>query len=359
MDVMTTDAVDIEIDDTAIESEEYVDYKIASYPSDLTISVIDQMWKDGDIVIPRFQRSFVWTQKQSSLLIESFLLGLPVPQVFFYVDEKGKSLVIDGQQRIRSVLYFLEGYFGEENPNGRRTIFRLNGLAEQSPYNGKKYSDLTEEDQRKLRSTVLRAINIRQLSPDDDKSSMYHIFERLNTGGTPLRPQEIRNCVYAGPIIDRLHELNELPSWRSVIGRPKPEKHQRDVEFILRIFSLWLDWEAYDKPMKRFLSKHMEAHKSGNTKEFNSFAGRFARASDVILDTLGERPFHIRGPINLAAMDSVYVALLSEPRCVESFSLEKFRELIGISKFQNAIFFNTSDASEVNARIKLAVKILK
>ena len=160
---MSDDLEEILVDEAETDEEEYVNYKIATYPSDLTVSVIQQMWSDKEIIIPRFQRSFVWTQKQASLLIESFLLGLPVPQVFFYVDDGDKSLVIDGQQRLRSVLYFLEGYFGEENSSGRRSTFRLIGLADSSPYSKKKFTDLSEADQRKLKNTVIRAINIRQL----------------------------------------------------------------------------------------------------------------------------------------------------------------------------------------------------
>ena len=90
----------LEEEETQEEGEVYVTFDIATYPSDFTLAGIYQMWKDIDIVIPDFQREFVWSIKQSSLLIESFLLGLPVPPVFFYIDEDNSNLVIDGQQRI-------------------------------------------------------------------------------------------------------------------------------------------------------------------------------------------------------------------------------------------------------------------
>ena len=106
---MTKDADDeIEVEEEAGDEElgTHVEFDIATYPSDLTLSVIHEMWTEKDIAIPSFQRNFVWNIKQSSLLIESFLLGLPVPQVFFYIDSENKNLVIDGQQRIMSVVYF-------------------------------------------------------------------------------------------------------------------------------------------------------------------------------------------------------------------------------------------------------------
>src|SRR5690606_359383 len=180
------------------ESEVRVNYEIATYPSDFTLSGIAQMWNDGDIDIPDFQREFVWTIKQSSLLIDSFLSGLPVPPVFFYIDDDNKNLVIDGQQRILSVVFYFEGYFGKESTQGKRQVFRLTGLGENSRYHNKKFVDLSESDQRKLKQAVLRAVNIRQLSPSEESTSAFHIFERLNTGGTPLRPQEIRNVVFRG-----------------------------------------------------------------------------------------------------------------------------------------------------------------
>ena len=223
---------DIEVEDELEEDEISIEYDIATYPSDFTHAGIKGMWKAVDITIPDYQREFVWTIKQSSLLIDSFLSGLPVPSVFFYIDEENKNLVIDGQQRILSVVFFFEGYFGKESTQGKRQVFRLTGLAEGSPYHGKRFQDLSESDQRKLKQAVLRAMNIRQLSPEeDDKTCAYHIFERLNTGGTPLSPQEIRNVVFRGKFNQLLKEANKDDNWRKIIGKPYFDKHQKDIEF--------------------------------------------------------------------------------------------------------------------------------
>lgn len=173
---------ELSVEDENEEESVEINYDIASYPSDFTLSGIVQMWKDRDIVIPDYQREFVWTRKQSSLLIHSFLCGLPVPPVFFYVDENKKNLVIDGQQRILSIVFFLEGYFGKESTQGKRQVFRLSGLSEKSPYYNKRFEDLDASDQRNIKQSVLRAINVRQLDPAGESTSAYHIFERLNTG---------------------------------------------------------------------------------------------------------------------------------------------------------------------------------
>lgn len=352
---------EIEIEDE-VDSEEldtHVEFKIATYPSDLTLSVIHEMWKDKDITIPSFQRNFVWSIKQSSLLIESFLLGLPVPQIFFYIDDENKNLVIDGQQRIMSVIFFFEGYFGAENLQGRRTVFRLTGLSKGSPYAGKRLEDLSTQDQRRFKSAVLRAVNIRQLAPADQSTSMYHIFERLNTGGTPLRPQEIRNCVFHGNLVDELHELNENSDWRIILGKKPLDKHQRDVEMILRVFAMTERGDDYEKPMKEFLNQQMKNYvKDKGQSKVARFAERFSEVTSLVAHRLGEKPFHIRGPLNLAAMDSVLSTLIRQPKKIPNNLKERFEKLLENQEYRSSIFFNTSDPKEVRTRLTLAHRYL-
>lgn len=352
------DEDDLIIDQEDEESSGYVKYDIATYPSDLTLGVIHEMKNEGEITIPKFQRNFVWNIKQSSLLIESFLLGLPVPQVFFYIDNEHKNLVLDGQQRIMSVVFFFEGYFGHENLQGRRQVFRLTGLSENSPYGGKRFEDLEEADKRRLKGSVLRAVNIRQLSPHDNSTSMYHIFERLNTGGTPLKPQEIRNCVFHGGLVEVLQDLNELPAWRAIIGQQKLNKFQRDVEMILRVFAMADNGKNYDKPMKEFLNKQMGEHKNGKTKRAQQFVERFKNALALVQKELPQKPFHVRGPINLAALDSILGALISKPTKVRTDLAKGYQELIEDAAYQESIFYNTSDNVTVQKRLNLAEKHL-
>jgi hypothetical protein len=354
---MAEEEIEVEIHNE--DGEHYVEYDLQIYPSDYTLKVITDMWEDRDIEIPEFQRNFVWTLKQSSLLIESFLVGLPVPQLFFYIDDKHKNLVIDGQQRITTIVDFFSGYFGPENTHGRRQVFRLTGLDEKSPFNKKRYVDLDEADQRKLRSTVLRVVNIRQLAPSGDTTSIYHIFERLNTGGTPLRPQEIRNCVYSGPIVAALKKLNLDSNWRKIIGRKAPEKHQRDVEMILRVFALSAYLTEYEKPMKTFLGRAMDRNKAAKSRPWLNFESRFPEVCRHLVETCGEKPFHVRGPINLAALDSVMATLLKTRRPIPEDLRERLDTLFGNDEFRETMFYNTSDTITVETRMKKAKEVLE
>lgn len=341
--------VEVEEDDEQVS----VTYDIASYPSDNTLSTLVEMWRAGDIVIPDYQREFVWSRKQSSLLIDSFLTGLPIPPVFFYIGKDNKNLVIDGQQRLLSVIFFFEGYFGVEDPHGARTVFRLSGLGDNSPYKNKRYTDLAEADQRRLRNAVLRAINIRQIEPANDDSSAYYIFERLNTGGTPLTSQEIRNVVYRGDFNNLLKELNLDPNWRAVLGKHAVDKHQKDVELLLRVFSLVGTADQYEKPLKKYLNDTMQKHRDGGTKKVLAFADIFPVVMQRVVDQLGPKPFHLRGPLNVSALDSVLSVLIECHDAVAFDALaERWDRLKADAGFEDHTTRNTTDAKTVEERIK-------
>lgn len=349
--------LEVEVEDD--DDEVAVTYDIASYPSDFTLSGISDMWKDGDIVIPDYQREFVWTIKQSSLLIDSFLSGLPVPPVFFYVDDNNKNLVIDGQQRILSVVFFLEGYFGRESTQGKRQVFRLSGLHEEHPFLGARFRDLSEKDQRKLKQAVLRAVNIRQLRPTGESTSAYHIFERLNTGGTPLKPQEIRNCVFRGKFNKLLKQANTDSNWRKILGKTYIDKHQKDVELLLRVFSLVGAWSKYEKPMKEFLNIAMRAHDAAQSAKAKNFFEAFPKVTKRVVEELGERPFHLRGPLNVSALDSVMAILIQNHSKLRALKFgKKFEMLLEDEEFEEYTSINTTDTKTVRERCKLVKEYL-
>ncbi len=139
-------------------------YEIVTYPADFTLEGLVRKYRHGQLTIPGFQRKFVWSRRQATRLIESFLLGLPVPAVFLFVDARDRSYtVIDGQQRLLSIVRFFEGRFEER---GKRTVFTLDGLHESSPHRDKTYEDLRESDPvsfNTLNDAVLRAFVVRQL----------------------------------------------------------------------------------------------------------------------------------------------------------------------------------------------------
>lgn len=151
-------------------------YSITSYGADYPIDGLVRRISDGSIYVPIFQRDFVWSYGQASSFIESLLLGLPVPGIFLSREQDTqKLLVVDGQQRLRTLQYFYEGLFA---PNKKE--FTLKNV--QPQFEGKTYKSLPSEDRRRLDDSILHATVVRQDEPSDDESSIYLLFERLNTG---------------------------------------------------------------------------------------------------------------------------------------------------------------------------------
>jgi Protein of unknown function DUF262 len=344
-------------DELKTEAEEdeiaFVEFDISVSPSDPPLELLCNQLKKGDIIIPFYQRRYVWKIEQASRLVESFLMGLPVPQIFLYVNAEDRLEVIDGQQRIKSVAYFLDGYFGEVDDKGRRQVFKLKGLSERSEYNGKTFAELAERDQRRLRNATLRAINIKQLKPSLRNDSVFHIFERLNTGGTQLKPQEIRNAVYRGAIVDRLSELNELASWRTILGLSKADKNQKDVELILRLFSLFNNWNEYEKPMLKYLNAQMDANRAFDSAKAKSFIVVFQRVVDQVARTF-ERPFRPRNVINSAVLEAVMVTLLENPDIEDMTLLAGYVRLLENPEFLKTITGGTTDTLMLKRRLTLA-----
>src|SRR5439155_7426682 len=134
-------------------------------------------------------------------------------------------------------------------------------------------------------------------------TSVYHVFERLNTGGTTLTPQEVRNCVFHGPFNDFVVELNRDSTWRRLVGALGVDKRMRDVELIVRFFALAENLAGYFKPMKDFVSEFMKKNQQHTNNE--KFRRMFESATASVVERLGERPFHIKRGLNAAVFDSV------------------------------------------------------
>lgn len=356
---MVADEVDTEEFDTEKETDDvpFVEFDISVSPSDPSLELLANQVIRGDIIVPFYQRKYVWKIEQASRLIESFLMGLPVPQVFLYVNNEDQLEVIDGQQRIMSVKYFFEGFFGEPDNQNRRHIFKLKGLSERSEYNGKTFVELSQRDQRKLRNSTLRAINIKQLKPSTRSDSVFHIFERLNTGGTQLKPQEIRNAVYRGRIVDSLKELNLTPGWHKILGIKKADKNQKDVELVLRLFALFEVWPEYEKPMLRYLNTQMDSNRNFSSDRARRFIERFPKAVETVNKAL-ESPFRPKGVINAAVLEAVMVTLLENPNLTADQLRDRYPMLVNDVFLSDFVSRATTDTQVLRARLEASKAIL-
>ena len=344
--------LDFEPTEESAESEALpsLKYEIFSYPADTTLKGYLEQWNNDQLVIPEFQRDYIWDQTRASKLIESFLLGLPVPPVFLYKWSGNKSFwVIDGNQRIHSIVYYLKGFFGENR-------FRLKNV--------ETIDEISPEDKFNLETSVLRAVVIQQTNPRDH-SSIYHIFERLNTGGIRLSPMEVRQCVYASAFLNGLKSENLNPKWRGILGLAKRDKRLKDVELILRIISLYLDLEHYEKPMKGFLNdcasrlKELEQGKPPTVApEAEAALLKFRTAVEIITEALGIKPFHLKSRLNFSALDAVFVTVMRLDCSVQRLK-DQFPLLVADAGFIEAVSFNTSDERVVESRLAIAANFLR
>lgn len=334
----------------ADQNAEVVVYKINYYPADYTLQVLHEKWKNKEILTPQFQRGFVWNVVQASRLIESFLLGLPVPGVFFNRErDTQKLLVIDGRQRLESVFSYFDNRWPDSNKQ-----FCLKGV--DAKWLNRSFEDLDESDKIRLKDSVLRAIIVEQIDPKDNTSILY-IFERLNTGGTTLTPQEVRNCVYHGVFNDLLNNLNENAEWRNIIGLRIKDKRMRDVEFILRFFALSFEHKNYKKPMKKFLTDFMVKHRN-KRKQLEEFRVIFERTVSTIHQHLGKNCFRVKAGLNVAVLDSVMVSFALNIDRVPSNAKVRYKKLIEIPEFIDSVSLHTTDEDRVLNRIKLAMETL-
>ncbi len=352
-------SVESEPDDNVVidqnNSDETVgikEYAVTSYGIDYDVVGYVRRLQNGDIVIPAYQRRYIWDQKRASRFIESLLLNLPVPGIFLYREIDSEiQLVVDGQQRLQSLRFFYEGVFAD---TGRE--FTLTGL--ETRFDGLAYKNLGVVDRRRLDNSLIRATVMRQDKPDNEATCQYFVFERLNTGGVALASQEIRAAIYWGAFNELLNSLNQDVAWRTLYGKTVADKRKRDEELILRFLALYLDGESYDSPMKGFLNKFMKGNRNLDKYSKAKIVPLFKKTVSVILEKLGNDAFKPTKSLNAAFLDSLMIGIASrlEKGSIKSNIRANFVALRDNEEFFELISDTTSRQDRVSRRIKLATE---
>ena len=363
-------------------------YDITASPNDFNLVTLGSFIDRGAVRIPGFQRHFVWDLPRASRLIESLILGLPVPQLFLYEESRNRFLVIDGQQRLMSIYYFIKRRFPRpERRQKLRAVFddvgripddvlndddcfrpfklRLSGrFSDQSSrFHGMDYDSLGDyRSQFDLRP--LRNIIVKQASPSDDDSSIFEIFNRLNTGGMNLRPQEIRTSMYHSDFYKMLYDMNAESRWRSLLGAQAPDLHLKDVEVLLRGFAMLVDGGAYAPSMLRFLnrfSKKCRAHDSEQNEYLKDLFLSFLNACRELPGDAFRNPHDDR--FNIMLYEAVFTAACGRAfaerrRVTGALSEERVQALRKDDEFMAAAASNTTSTANLRKRLSRSVEIV-
>lgn len=332
---------------------------------------------------PEYQRRLRWRNAQKSRLIESLLLNIPIPPVFLYESDAARYEVMDGQQRLNAVREFVAGDFA------------LTGLQVLKPLNGLRYSKCPPRIKRSLdRSSLSAIVLLLESEPTNNNSSLTiadirrFIFDRLNTGGTKLNPQEIRNAIYPGEFNKSLVELSRFRAFTDTFDIPpytesdpndyyeNPLRQKNnlyttmaDCQLVLRFFAL-LDEKNIRGSMKSMLDRAMEERVKISAAEAAASAERFKERFQVLYDIFDGAPFrlppdekgHVRVSAALYDASMVAMDLLWQEREKVMADKQGVKTRLGSALAnEDSLALLTGQANTAQAvkdRIALMVKIL-
>jgi len=229
-----------------------------------------------------YQRRFRWDDLKQSKLIESFLMNVPIPPIFLNEGLDGELSVIDGQQRLNTISNFFQGKL------------QLKGLTVFKELNGRTFDELPLllQTALEMRPTI-RTIVVLQ---ESDKDIKYEAFQRLNTGGVQLNPQEIRHSVFPGPLTDLLLELSEHKKFHTLLGIKNKEKstlyqEMQDAELVLRYLAFRDRWEIFVGDVKLQLDAYMDQNAKMSSEQLAEAKHDFLSTLNVVEACFGNYAF--------------------------------------------------------------------
>lgn len=365
----------IPVSDEAL-SQKYADTQIRIVRStlDFTLHTLSSSIKDKSYInlSPGYQRRARWDRTKKSLLIESFLMNVPVPPLFLFEKDYNQYEIMDGRQRLEAISEYLDNNYA------------LTGLEFWSELQGKRFNDLPGTIQRGLlRRTINAIVLLAETTRSEDAFDIRLIlFRRLNTGGVKLNPQELRNALYAGPFNQALHDLSRDDVFTSVWKIPKRtttdgdepsaelEKNvlyrsMMDCELVLRFFAI-RDAVAgtTNGSLRQIFDKTMQRYSSLSEPQVAIMKTDFLSALKRVTEALGN-DFHVL-PTNQQLSRPLYDAILVATHGLQGVNLAE--QAVEIRTRLNTALANPSEydvlvgrgntLESIKARVILATKIL-
>jgi len=333
------DVLDVPPNERRLQTETY----------DFTISTLVTLLREERIIIPEFQRKYVWSRTQASKLIESLIIQCPIPVVYLDQEDDGTLKVIDGNQRLMSIRLFLTN------------SFKLRGLTALPNLNGLDFKSLDPRFRNHIENRTIRCITILKETHPQIK---FDVFERLNTGAVQLNPQELRHGLYHGALMEKLDVWGRYDTWKTLSGI-KDDKRMRGSELILRFLALTYDLRNYEKPLATFLNKFAQANRRAEAAD--EFEQRFKDTVDAIQLLLGPASFRLfdengnpEKNFNSATFDAQMVGFATADRSSANITAgvrkqfpARYRALQADPDYLRAITASTSDPPLVRTRVRL------
>ena len=337
--------------------------KISIATKSPTIDLIVSRIEENEIDLePDFQREQMWDNVRKSRLIESLLLRIPIPAFYVAADEEDHWKVVDGIQRLSSI----NSYINNE--------FLLKNLQYLSDFEGKRYEDLPRAMQRRIKETEL-VVNV--ISPSTPVEVMFNVFLRINTGGVPLNPQEIRNALTPPYVRDYLKTLAQSDEFLRATENSIRPNRMADRECILRFLAFYIDhWSHYSTStidLNAYLTNAMRKIASIGREERNGLAGDFKKAMDAGFRIFGRDTFrrqtsgNWRSAVNKALLETWGVALANcSPEEIEilvskrdAIKNESTRLMSEDADFLAAISYSTGNQKRVEKRFSAVEHLVR
>jgi len=376
-------------EDTSENNISFSEYDISASPNDFNLLTLNSFIGSGIVEIPGFQRNYIWDIRRASKLIESILIGIPIPQIFLYEASKNKFLVIDGQQRYMTIYYFMKKRFPllEKRVQLRRIFLEKRIIPDEilmdnayfqdfnldlpvqdgsnkNVFDTKNYFTLSDEMKTTFELRTIRNIIIKQNFPRDDDSVVYEIFNRLNSGGVNLTPQEIRASMYHSDFLEMVNYLNIIPGWRTILQQQDPDLHMKDVEILLRAFAILEDNQNYKPPMSKFINVYAKKTKGFGPAKIDYFKSLFIEFISMC-SRIDSNVFFTKGKkFNISIFESLFFASCTETykshgTSVKALSNQIINKIKDDPEYAEAISSRTTGSTNVKTRLRIASEKIK
>ncbi len=306
---------------------------------------------------PSFQRHFVWSLKQQSELIESVIMGIPLPLVYLAENRDGQLVVVDGRQRLTTFIRFLDNKF------------RLSRLSILTELNGKNYAELDCDNPNYISTIEDYQLVVQVIKYPTPDRIRFDIFDRVNRGGTPLNKQEMRNALYQGKATALLRALAECQEFKDATGDAISDRHMKDQYIVLRALAFTLVFckrlkdkkgniVEYKSDMDDLMAKTMEYLNSCDEDEIHLLEKDFKSIMNRSYEVLGRDAFRVKNengrkrPISMTLFETIYymLFLMIKQGSSDEDILDVYEKLSGDEVFMDAVQYSVDSSRNVDIR---------